>query len=489
MKPKGEGMGRLEDVFLIQNPYHPYAYELIKRVLNKQPHLLPVVFYTNPRLRFYFRNYINLKATFPNIIEYEVKTENLTPFISFIQQKYNIVGLLPWNEQVMDTSVALLEQLKLSWNKAETIALFRDKYSLKNFLFQKDQTLLPSPSKLVHSYDEFLHIKDELRERFVIKPNSGYSNQCIGFFDHKVPISNIKNYFENASKYSCFTIEELLEGEEYAINGQVDDIGKVELFSIFHYHRVKANGRANVYAETWNLSRNQPEFDIIESYAKQVIKATGLVRCPFHMEVINDKKYGPMLIEVGCRPGGGMMMLATNDIHNKQIDVFDIAAHYYLHNRPYGGISFNWEYGNTHCFLDLDGISSELGIIYRLDKKRDVEKLTEFVRWTTEPSIGQKIYKTIDLETLPWALHLFSDKGETYLRNIANKIREDLVLNSPPSFYLRNKVWIKFFLKKILEKLAWWKYQLLSQKPPYEISHPTDQVPYEELPEDKTEAS
>ncbi|SMF58059.1 ATP-grasp domain-containing protein [Pseudobacteriovorax antillogorgiicola] len=460
-------MTRRGRYFLIQDPYHPYAYEFIKRINKKDPDLRPLAFYSNPRLKFYFRKSYNLKKSFSNAVEYDVPPGAIDQFLQYGQDKYEIVGILPWNEQVLDLSVYILKELNLPWNEPKTISLFRDKYRFKDMLYRSNKALLPSPSRCLQSYNDYLKVKDEVADRFVIKPNNGYSNQCIGFFDKSTPDKVIESYFQSSSKYSDFTLEDFLEGEEFAINGQVDEKGDVHILSIFQYQRVLANGRSNVYAETWNLPDKDPRFALLVEYAKQVMTTSKLVRCPFHMEIIDDVQLGPTLVEVGCRTGGGMLITATNDVHDNRLDAFDIAAHFYLFDTPYGKIDFNWDYGNEVSFLDLDGISPASGYIYRLRNKQATEKRAEFVRWTSEPQIGQRVYKTVDLETLPWAMHLKSKEGKEHLKRVAESIRREFIINEPQNAVLKWMTITRVYIKKLFEKVLWWGHRSFQKRSPF----------------------
>ncbi len=72
----------------------------------------------------------------------------------------------------------------------------------------------------------------------------------------------------------------------------------------------------------------------------QIMQATGLKRSPFHMEIKVDDR-GPCLIEVGARLVGHGNAELCGKMHG-DLDLFDLAAHYYLSNHDYGPVSLNW---------------------------------------------------------------------------------------------------------------------------------------------------
>lgn len=441
---------------LIQDPYSSYASDFLERVKKRNPDCVPIAFYTNARRRFFERNSLKLKNKFPDMIEYVVPDNKYLDFVKYVSKKYNVVGVLPWSEPVVDNAVVLLQELSIPWNSPDTIQLFRNKFEFKEFLYSRDPALLPSRSVLVTNFDDFLANKAKFSKPYVIKPTNGHSNKYIGFFSPETPNQDIEDYFHESRHYREFTVEEFLDGAEYAVNGQIDHLGNVHILSIFLYERVIVNGRQNVYAETWNVAASDPAFDQIARFAEKVMKTTDLVRCPFHMEVINDKNHGPCLIEVGCRAGGGLLMNATNYLHNHKVDAFDIAAHYYLSTEDYGPITTDWSFGEENAFLDLDGISGESGLIFRMDGKRKVEALPEYVMWTREPQIGQELHCTTDLESAPWALHLSSRKGKPHLKEIAMEVRSLMRLNHPQSRILRMNAYMRKLAFKVKEKAKWW---------------------------------
>ena len=61
-----------------------------------------------------------------------------------------------------------------------------------------------------------------------------------------------------------------------------------------------------LYGDGWLVHRGDPAFQAVAGYSARVIKASGLRRCPFHLEVIVDEK-GPCLIEAAARIKGAVV--------------------------------------------------------------------------------------------------------------------------------------------------------------------------------------
>jgi heptaprenyl diphosphate synthase len=222
-------------------------------------------------------------------------------------------------------------------------------------------------------------------------------------------------------------MEQFIDGAEYFINGQVDDRGEVCVVAIFEYVRLPANGRHNIDSETLLVSQRDPRFAQLAAYAQQAVRATELRRSPFHLELkVSDR--GPCLIEVGARLAGHGNVLLCEELHGPQLDLFALAAHYYLKADDFGPVPLNWDAYDANAIRYVHGIAERDERIYRLEGVREVESLPEFHKWVKRPVVGTHMQPTRDLLSMPFSLIL---KGATQeqLTAAAGKVRQILQIN------------------------------------------------------------
>ena len=118
------------------------------------------------------------------------------------------------------------------------------------------------------------------------------------------------------------------------------------------------------------------------------MNASGLVRAPFHLELMQTAS-GPRLIEVGARFGGTRYVFATNAVHDNAFNHFAVAAHYYLSAAPCKDLGLNWAYYDRIGYVHLDAIAEKTERIYKLEGIADIEAMPEFDGWVVKPEVGQ----------------------------------------------------------------------------------------------------
>jgi hypothetical protein len=264
-------------------------------------------------------------------------------------------------------------------------------------------------------------------DRFDIKPNGGFANRDIGFYDRASAVADVAQYFAG-NPPGVYVMEAFLEGTEYAINGQMDHAGRAVVLSISEYERVAANGKPNVYHVTHHVRQDTPEFQAIACYVAAVMEASGLTRCPFHMEVILTAE-GPRLVEVGARFGGSRTVFATEDVHGGALDIFGLAAHHYLFDTPYTDSAPDWGYYNRVNYLHFDGIAARTERVYSVEGMEAVEALPCFKAWVVRPEVGRMLYRTHDLYSVPYSFYFVGEASREELREAAKRGERLLRIN------------------------------------------------------------
>lgn len=226
-------------------------------------------------------------------------------------------------------------------------------------------------------------------------------------------------------------MEEFLEGQEYCVNGQVDSRGWVQILSVMRTRHVAANGRPQLALGFELVRRAEPVFDTLSGYAVEVLTVLGLVRSPFHMEVMVDER-GPCLIEVAARMAGAGQARTTAIAHGHSLDPFLLAASGYTGLDPDCPSRPDWDAYDTRLLRTVCGVSDSEQRIVRMRGVAEVTAMAEFVEWVFLPHVGQRAHVTRDLVSAPWLVTLAAVDGGGLERAEA-RVRAALVWNPPQS--------------------------------------------------------
>ncbi len=435
-------------VYLIFDPQHDYALALIDR-LKKITDAAPIFIYTDTRSEFYSRSVWPQVRNTDAAANFYLDRSTEDEIVAAIAKKFSVVGVVPYYEKALLPASRLLGRLHNGWNSPEVLRRFRDKSAFKDHLRSRGIQL--DPTRLVRTAAEVL--AQPLPPKYVIKPNDGFANRDVGFFDETTEHAQLESYFA-AQLCDGYILEAFLEGPEYAINGQMDHAGKAHTVNIMRYQRVADNGKKNLYHRTHHVRRTDPEFATISIYVNKLMEQTGLVRCPFHAEVVLTAQ-GPGLIEVGARLGGSHYAYMANEVHGLDFDVFALAAHYYLHATPYGGSMGNWEHYDRVASIHVDGRVSTTQVLYELDGVRELEALPEFRAWAVKPAPGATLWRTVDLLTVPYAFRLQSYGSPAQLVQVADRAEALLRINAQVGVLRRLSTRVRSLLRRAWAKAAW----------------------------------
>jgi hypothetical protein len=388
---------------LFQDPYHPYATRFIEHFHRKYGYRA-ICFYTDRRQRLEQESRFPLLRSERVEAVYDVSLSELGAFGARVRARHDVAAVVPFQETAVVTAAQLGKRLGLDWAQPEVMRRFRDKLALKEHLRREHPELRINASKWVHRLSDVLSSDETAYQRFVLKPNDGFGNRGLALFDRTAPAGEITAYLRRMRGVQVL-MEEYIGGTEYFVNGQVDARGEVTVVAIFEYVRVPANGRHNLDFETLRVARTHPAFEQLGQYATRVMQATGLLRSPFHLELKVDEQ-GPCLIEVGARlPGLGNAFLC-NELHGEKLDLFDLAAHYYLEPSDYGTVPLDWQAYDAGAVRYVHGIATRRERIYELEGVEEIQALPAFHHWVKVPAIGDFIEPTVDSLNMPFSLVL-----------------------------------------------------------------------------------
>ncbi len=396
--------------YLIQDPYDDDAIRFIDAAFTYFG-LRPVCFYTDPKGRFYGeRMYPVLRS---DAIErsYDVDMSRLESFAREVAADFDIVGIVPYREDTVEVAALLLQWFDIDWNPPEVLARFRDKHSMKSFLRTTSDVRVPI-SRFFHSIDELY--ADDLPDRFVIKPNNGFGNQRVGYFspgDRAAIAAHIAEAYTQASLTDGWVMEEFIDGIEYHVDGQVRTDGVVVVLAASEYQRTEANGYKGVYHAEWVLTSSHPAFGPITNYARSLMVATGLQRCPFHMELIVDER-GPCMIDLGARlPSDGVGQQLSR-LHPGRPDIYAMGIHDYLADNRFASDPVDWDAYDANAEVMVYGISTEEGYVVDLDGIAAVAADPDFIGWAIPPlQLGSAVVKTTELRGTPYIAMLRNPGG------------------------------------------------------------------------------
>jgi hypothetical protein len=449
-------------MFLVQDPDHEYAIRFIEDLYTRRGHRA-VCYFTDRRRRFQAERALPMLRSDAVAAVYDVDLADVRGFARRAATVHPIRGVIPYNEECVLSAAEIDDELALRWNAVDVVRRFRDKFGLKEHLRQTQPTLRMNGSLRAHTAEEAV-LAVRSFSRSVLKPNAGFGNREVTFFDADTPRARIEERFACA-RGAPIVVEEYVGGREYFVNGQVDARGEVTIIAIFAYTRVAANGRDNLDYRADLVRRDMPEFTALADYATGVVRASGLLRSPFHLEAKIDDE-GPCLIEVGARLSGLRNAFVCNYAHGGALDVFDLAAHYYLSDVDYGPIPLRWDIYDRLEIRYVSGIACDPRRSVDPRAIAAIESLPTFQSWAKRPAIGGRTDTTVDCLSMPWSVVLAAAAGTSFVDDEARvrEILEARLSRVSPRLARANA---KKITKRVTDKMAW---QLARVEPPRTVN-------------------
>ncbi|HEV2287108.1 MAG TPA: ATP-grasp domain-containing protein, partial [Steroidobacteraceae bacterium] len=432
--------------FLIQDPCHEYAGRLIERI-HQRFGLRAICFYTSRRERLRRAGEFPLLDSDLIAASYEVARSDLVRFAAHLRERYRIAAVVPANEPAVLPAAELGELLGVSWAQPLEMRRVCDKLAFKRYLREQHSHIRINASRSVQSVRDVRLARGEpAYRRFVIKPNSGFGNRAVGLFDADTPEEVIRDFLYRM-RAAPLVMEEYIEGDEYFVNGQLDAQGNVLTLAAFKYLRQPANERHNLDFETLLVPQREPLFAELARYAGEVMRASGLTRTPFHLELKLDAR-GPCLIEVGARLAGHGNALLCGELHGGRLDLIDLAAHYYVSAADYGPVPLDWRSYDSAAVRYVHGLASRRERIYALEGLEAVATLGSFYRWVKKPAVGEMLERTADSLTMPYSL-LLRGPDQATLTADAVRVRELLRWNTGVHWPRRALIEARSFIRRV----------------------------------------
>jgi hypothetical protein len=416
-------------VFLIRDPLHEYADRLIT-LIHRQHGYRAVCFFTDKKLRSYLARNHPVLTSDAVLASHDISRDDMRGFARRIRAEHEVAGVVPYSEECVSPAAELDHALGLRWNDSGVVRRFRDKFAMKEHIRRVDPSLRMNASLRVYRAHDVFHAGAARFDRYVIKPNDGFGNRNIGFFTATTGREEVETFMARL-RGTPLVLEEYVEGREYFVNGQTDERGEPHVLGIFEYERVAANGRENLDVRVKLVHTDTSVFGEIAQYTKRMLRATGLRRSPFHLELKIDGN-GPCLLEVAARLGGHRTAFVVNALHGGGLDLFALAAHYYLSDRPYGSYQTRWDIYDASDMRIVNGIATRTGIEYAPGAIEAVEGLPTFHMWAKKPVLGRGTAVTRDVMTMPWGVVLLGPRDQVNLDADEAGVRTQFTREAPP---------------------------------------------------------
>ena len=435
--------------YLIQDPYDLDAVEFI-RTIDSYFGLRPVCFYTSPKDRYYGERRFPILTS--DVIEatYDVDLDDLASFASDVGNRFDVVAVIPYREDTVEVAAELLELLDVGWVEPETLRRFRDKFALKTHIRRIDPDVRLPEARLIESVADL--DRAPLPEQFVIKPNSGFGNRSIGIFSALEGAAARAHV--SSEDEQTWILEEYVGGIEYHIDGQVRSGGAVTPLAVFEYTRAEVNQYKTVYLGEIQCATHEPVFGPLIDYATRILAATGLERCPFHMEVKVDGR-GPCMIDLGARfpsEGGGKSLTR---LHPNRPGAFVVAAHDYFSENRFATEPVDWTVYDQQRTVLVYGVSDRNEMIEVMSGFDAVEARPEFVRWLVRPDVGDRVEVTTDLRGAPYIVELSCNGDRDAAMALINDVRATISWNDRSGRRSAANARLRNLIPRVARKARW----------------------------------
>ncbi len=409
--------------YLIPTPYDDESTEFIRTIM-RHFGLRPICVHFDEKAKAY-GEYEHPVLT-SDLIEGAVLAErnDVHSAVMKILDRYDVLGVVPFQEDTVEIAADLCEVLDLDWNAPSTLRRFRNKFEMRSHVETTSPHVRVARSLRITTAGELAELA--LPDRFVIKPNDGFGNMSIGIFGVDELDAAVR-HVETGPDVE-WLIEEYVGGTEYHVNGQIRRDGTIELLAIFEYVRGEVAGYPTVYLAEIQVHTDEDPFAEIAEYATELLAALGLRSCPFHLEVKVDEN-GPCLIDLGARMASESTGSTLTRLHPHRPSAYAVAANDYLSLDLIPALPARWDHHDRTRAVVVYGIAEKGARLASLSGEDAVEALPEFVRWCKRATIGEMIDVTTDLGSAPWIVEVEGDLSRQEALALADRIRSTIVLN------------------------------------------------------------
>lgn len=341
--------------------------------------------------------------------------------LSELQPKFIVAGC----ESGVFLADRLAEVLGLQGNNPATSNLRRDKFEMQEAIRLAGLNNIKTIK--TNSVDEAIEFfLTNKYQKVIVKPSNSAGSDgvysCSTCTEICGVFSKLLNEMNSMGEINSFLIvQEQIEGVQYIVNSiSVDGNHSVVDFWAESRRSIPLYGAIGDKEYLIpHFAQGERDRQIIE-YVHHCLDAIGLEFGASHTEVFwCTRRNAPVLIEVGARLQGSIcenavaLVLGTSQVK--------VLADLLINPKNYPSRSFLAEEAASHCMAVLM-IAQMDAVISDVSPLQEIAELPEFIGGLHLPKLGQKIPKTVSMETCPGVIYLASkDKGS--LEKAYQKVR------------------------------------------------------------------
>lgn len=239
-----------------------------------------------------------------------------------LTQGHRLGALLSASDGTLVAAALAAELLGVGRTPASALALCRNKFAARQAMREAG---LSTPSfALLHATDDAATVAGEVGLPAVIKPVNGAGSHLVErvhtvdelaaayrkIADHLLDVPQLRNLYtapttDRIDPTRSFLVEAMLDGPEYTLDFVVRD-GEVEVLPVVDKFLIDDRFFELGFVSPPIGLPAEREKLIIE-YTEAAVRALGLDNVAGCVEVIDDERAGPTVVEVNGRPGGQLL--------------------------------------------------------------------------------------------------------------------------------------------------------------------------------------
>jgi len=350
--------------------------------------------------------------------DHVVVAETLTDILSQLKP-FPIVAAIAGLDSGVELADETAHALKLFGNTLEHSKARRDKGEMRKLL-QAKRLSCPAFATCTTEKTVTEFAKTHPWPLVIKTPRGAATSQV--FVCEKLPqlldsfrdITQTNDFF--GGKTTVAVVEEYIGGHEYIVDTFSD--GKtVHVTDVWLYEKIELGGFQNIYYNVFGLPVNDPECRHVVEHAKQVVQAFGLMRGPAHLEIKDDPKRGPTLVEINARLAGARIPEFTGKYSN--FDVVKATVEVFVHGtaKVPKEITYTKHFAMACCPL-LEG--GKVKSISGIDK---IEKLPSYEMHQLNIKPGDVLETTKTSTTIALFVYLAHEDRAKLLEDLAEAHR------------------------------------------------------------------
>ncbi len=396
-------------------------------------HLIDAALVENEFIAVYTIGKERAEKYVPSILEIEQKALQVIfsddPDLAYMEMKpeyrERAISVLPASEPGVEMASALAAKMGLIHLNEKATTICRDKTSIRAALHHLS---IPSVKfEKCSSFEACLEFVDKNQLPVVMKHPTGAGQNNIFICQNKKEIEiafhtivSSPNLFGQMS--DVVLIEQYLDGKEYAVNYIVSN-SKIRKLDTWQYEHYLFDDKNRLYDNISHFQKPREGQERVEKYAVDVIKTLGIDFGFIHLEVIDDKTKGPVLVDIGARLIGGhftalIKQLGLGDPFQTTLKLYDgtldIDAMTYAPKKSMSGV-----------FLPIH----KTGVLKSIKGLEEIKSRSSYGFHFCSVKEGDKIQRSFELGNMAASIYISADTDEQLWEEI-NFIRENFKLET-----------------------------------------------------------